>query len=276
MPCGRAPPRPGRTPSGDDQAEHRRRRRRGRHDLCVDVGLGGGLERRRNRGCGGPDRRRRGARSRMRRPGRVRHPASITGEPANDRPPGSAMNDYLPFLVLGLSAGSVYALAAMGLVVTYTTSGVFNFAHGTIGMVIAYAFVELRDQRGVPTPVALAVCLGVIAPLLGVGLDRLFRRLAGGTAANYLVASIGLLVALQGLAIIRYGAGTRQVAPLFPRRTVLTVGSLQVGFDQVAIMALALALGLAWKLFFSRSNLGLATRAVVDDPEFTGLSGTER
>src|SRR2546429_509074 len=83
-------------------------------------------------------------RSRMRRPGRVRHPASITGEPANDRPPGSAMNDYLPFLVLGLSAGSVYALAAMGLVVTYTTSGVFNFAHGTIGMVVAYAFVELR------------------------------------------------------------------------------------------------------------------------------------
>jgi branched-subunit amino acid ABC-type transport system permease component len=186
------------------------------------------------------------------------------------------VNELLPFLVLGLASGSVYALAAMGLVVTYTTSGVFNFAHGTLGMVIAYAFVELREERGVPTPVALAVCLGVIAPLLGLGLDRLFSRLAGRTAANYLVASIGLLVALQGMAIIRYGADARSVTPLFPRRSAFTVGSLQVGFDQVAIIVLALALGLGLKLFFAHSHLGLATRAVVDDPELTGLTGTDR
>ena len=186
------------------------------------------------------------------------------------------MSEYLPFLVLGLTAGSVYALAGMGLVVTYTTSGVFNFAHGTVGMVVAFAFVELREERGLPTPLALALCLGLLAPLLGLGLDRLFRRLAGGTAANYLVASIGLLVALQGLAVIRYGGVTRQVQPLFPRRTVFSVGSLQVGYDQVAIIGLALALGIALKLFFSATHLGLAARAVVDDPELTGLTGTDR
>ena len=65
------------------------------------------------------------------------------------------MSAYLPFIVLGLVTGSVYALAAMGLVVTYTTSGVFNFAHGAIGMIVAYAFVALREDAGVPTAAAL-------------------------------------------------------------------------------------------------------------------------
>jgi branched-subunit amino acid ABC-type transport system permease component len=186
------------------------------------------------------------------------------------------MNAYLPFLVVGLTAGSVYALTAMGLVLTYTTSGVFNFAHGAIGMVVAYVFVELREDHAMPTLLALLACLGVLAPLLGLALDRLFRRLAGGTAAHYLVASIGLLVALQGAAIIRYGGETRPMRPYFSHRTVLRVGSLQVGFDQVIIVGIALALGLALLLFFSRTHLGLATRAVVDDPELTGLTGTDR
>ena len=60
------------------------------------------------------------------------------------------MRDYLPFIVIGLTTGSVYALAAMGLVVTYTTSGVFNFAHGAVGMVATFVFYSLRENAGVP------------------------------------------------------------------------------------------------------------------------------
>ena len=61
------------------------------------------------------------------------------------------MREYLPFLVIGLASGSIYAIAAMGLVVTYKTSGVFNFAHGAVGMIATFIFYSLRVDAGVPT-----------------------------------------------------------------------------------------------------------------------------
>jgi branched-subunit amino acid ABC-type transport system permease component len=183
---------------------------------------------------------------------------------------------YLPFLVIGLTAGSIYALASMGLVVTYRTSGVFNFAHGAIGMIIAYAFVDLRDHHGLPTLLALSVCLLILAPLLGLTLDRLFERLGGGTAADQLVASIGLLVALQGFAILRYGGSTQTIRPMFSRNGLFTIGALKVSVEQTVIVAIVLALFIVLMFFFGRTHLGLATRAVVEDPELTGLAGTDR
>jgi len=186
------------------------------------------------------------------------------------------VDSYLPFLVLGLTAGSIYALASMGLVVTYRTSGVFNFAHGAIGMVIAYAFVDLRDRHSVPTLLALALCLFFMAPVLGLALDRLFRRLAGGTAADQLVASIGLLVALQGFAVLRYGGNTQTIGAMFSRETLFRFRGLNVTVEQAVISLIAAALFALLILFFSRTHLGLATRAVVEDPELTGLAGTDR
>ena len=57
------------------------------------------------------------------------------------------MTDLLPFLVVGVTTGAVYALASMGLVLTYTTSGVFNFAHGAVGMFATYIFYVLRVEQ---------------------------------------------------------------------------------------------------------------------------------
>ncbi|MGH9034592.1 MAG: ABC transporter permease subunit, partial [Acidimicrobiia bacterium] len=67
--------------------------------------------------------------------------------PSRPGPPGArcdGVSEYLPFLVIGLATGSVYAIAAMGLTVTYTTSGVFNFAHGAVGMIATFIFYTLR------------------------------------------------------------------------------------------------------------------------------------
>lgn len=185
------------------------------------------------------------------------------------------MREYLPFVVIGLTTGSVYALAAMGLVVTYTTSGVFNFAHGAVGMIAAYAFYSLRVDAGLPTALAAAVSVLLVAPAIGVVLDRvLLRRLAGTPAAGYVVASLGLLVALQGVAIVVYGAPTRRVEPLFPDRTFRLPG-VNVGLDQALVVLAAAAVGLALALFFRRTRLGLRTRAVVDDPDLATLMGTD-
>jgi branched-subunit amino acid ABC-type transport system permease component len=185
------------------------------------------------------------------------------------------MSEYLPLIVIGLSTGSVYAIAAMGLTVTYTTSGVFNFAHGAVGMVGAYAFYSLRVDAGLPTWLAIAIAVLVVGPLMGAVIDRvLLRRLHGATAATYVVVSLGLMVALQAVAIAIYGANTRPVEPFLPGQTFRLPG-VTVGYDQATLVVVALVAGalLAW--FFRFTRLGIQTRAVVDDPSLTELNALD-
>ena len=60
------------------------------------------------------------------------------------------LNQLLTFTVVGVVSGCVYALAASGIVVTYTTSGIFNFAHGGVGMILAFAFWDMTVNHGWP------------------------------------------------------------------------------------------------------------------------------
>jgi branched-subunit amino acid ABC-type transport system permease component len=181
------------------------------------------------------------------------------------------MSDYLPFIVVGFVTGGVFCLASLGLVLTYRTSGVFNFAHGGIGMWGAYIFYSLRQH--VPTGVAVVLTVFVVAPLMGVIIDRLlFRRLEGGGAATYVVASLGLLVALQSLAILIYGGETRVVDAIFPRDTY-RLGGVSVGLDQTFVVLIAIASGLGLIVFFRFTQIGLRTRAVVSDRTLTSMTG---
>ena len=185
------------------------------------------------------------------------------------------MKTFLPFIVVGLATGSIYALAAMGLVVTYTTSGVFNFAHGAIAMAGAYVFYSLRVDLGFPTWAAVAVAIFVAGPLIGIVVDRiLFRRLAGSPTATYIVVSLGFLVLLQGLAIVMYGPATRSVTPIFSTHTFRLPG-VNVGWDQLALVVIAAIAALGLVAFFRLTHTGLSTRAVVDDRDLTGLMGTD-
>jgi ABC-type branched-subunit amino acid transport system permease subunit len=164
-------------------------------------------------------------------------------------------------------------MTAVGLVLTYRTSGIFNFAHGAIAAANAYVFFQLREEWGVPWPLALLICALAIAPLMGLGLERLARILAPANTAAKVVATVGLLVAVQGLLVARYGANTRQFAALFPRR-VVSLGTVNVGIDQLITCAVAVALTAVLTMFLHRARLGIAMRGVVDDPDLIGLSGT--
>ncbi|HVW35633.1 MAG TPA: ABC transporter permease [Acidimicrobiia bacterium] len=185
------------------------------------------------------------------------------------------MRSLVPFIIVGITTGAVYALAAMGLVLTYTTSGVFNFAHGAIGMFATFIFYELRVDAGWPTGLAVAVAVLVVAPVLGVVVDRvLLTRLEGASAATYVVVSLGLLVALQSAAVAIFGGETRQVAAILPT-SGFEVSGVRVGWDQAVVVAVAVAAGLALAAFFRATHLGLATRAVVGDRDLTELVGTD-
>src|SRR5687768_1571327 len=111
-------------------------------------------------------------------------------------------------------------------------------------MFATYVFYSLSHDHGVPTPLAILIAVVIVAPAMGAVIDRVFlRRLEGAPAATYVVASIGLLVALQGLATALYGGLTRRVEPFLPTTTYRLFG-VNVGVDQTIIVAVAVLAGL--------------------------------
>src|SRR3954447_9595538 len=77
------------------------------------------------------------------------------------------MEQFLTFGIVGLSTAAIYAVIGSGLVLTYVTTGVFNFAHGAAGMLAAFCYWQFTVGWGWPVPVALAVVLVVLAPAFG-------------------------------------------------------------------------------------------------------------
>lgn len=184
------------------------------------------------------------------------------------------VNDLLPFIVVGVVSGSLYGLAGLGLTLTYKTTGIFNFAHGAIAAAAAFLFFTLHVEWGVPWPVAVAVAVGLVGVVGGVLVERISRNLSASEGALSVVATVGLLLAVQGLIQWRYGVATRQLAP-FLEGTVGHVGGVAVTAQQAASIVVAAAGAAGLYVFFRTSRLGAEMRAVVDDPALLDLSGTD-
>ncbi|MDE3085526.1 MAG: hypothetical protein KGJ77_02065, partial [Acidobacteriota bacterium] len=142
------------------------------------------------------------------------------------------MSVYWSLVAIGLFIGSIYGLAAMGLVLTYKTTGVFNFAYGAVAMVCGFAYWQLHDSWHLTGWVALPVLLLVVAPVIGLMFEALFRPLAGLSAEVPLVVSLALLALLQAAAVLIWNGQERGLEPVIPRST-FKVGSLYVGYDQL-------------------------------------------
>ncbi len=185
------------------------------------------------------------------------------------------MTTFLALTLVGLVVGCIYALTATGLVVTYTTSGVFNFAHGAIGMLAAFTYWQLRVDWGMPTWLALPAVLLVLAPLLGALIERvLVRPLYGAPIGVTLVVTLGLLISLIGVANIAWPPDETRVLPKFFEGSTVTVFSLVVSYNQVLVILAAAGVAVGLRLFFTRTLTGIAMRAVVDDQDLAALAGT--
>lgn len=182
----------------------------------------------------------------------------------------------MQYAIVGLATGCIYALTASGLVVTYTTSGIFNFAHGAIGMVMAFTYWELTVDRGLPEWLGLIIVLGVLAPALGFLLERvLMRRLHGATVSTQLVVTLGVLLALIGLASIRWSPTEPRVLPQFFEGHQVGILGVNVTYHQLVMVGVAILVAAFLRLLFYRTRLGIAMRAVVDDPELASLNGAD-
>src|SRR3954462_9953122 len=128
--------------------------------------------------------------------------------------------DFVPFIVIGLVSGSVYGLAGVGLVLTYKTSGTFTFAYGAIAAGAAFVFYFLRVDQGIPWPIAAVLSVLVLGPALGVAFELLARRLAEVGPAWRVLATIGIVLAVQAGATIWYGTNVRLYPAFLPTDTV--------------------------------------------------------
>ena len=180
------------------------------------------------------------------------------------------------FLITGIALGSIYGVAAQGLVVTYATSGVFNFAQGAIGMFLAYVYWEFRVQIGLPTIVGILLTVLVAAPVMGILIERgIMRFLTNASIVAQLVVTIGLMLGLMGLAgsLWNPNSETQRVIPTFFGDSGVNLGSTFLPYFRVVDIATGIAIGLLLRFLLYHTRLGITMRAVVDNRELTVLNG---
>ncbi|MGH9013904.1 MAG: ABC transporter permease subunit [Acidimicrobiia bacterium] len=192
------------------------------------------------------------------------------------------MQEILQFGIEGFPVGCVYALVAVGLVLTYKTSGVFNLAFGAQAFLSAAVFLELRGDRDWPLLPAFLVAVVVVGPLVGLILDRaLFRYMRTASWMVKLATSLGLLVAIPEAVKIWFGQGIRysppSVAPLIglDADRSFRSGDYNVSANEVVTIVATLAVVLGLGLLFRYTALGLQMRAVVESPRMVELAGVD-
>jgi branched-subunit amino acid ABC-type transport system permease component len=180
---------------------------------------------------------------------------------------------FFTYAIPGIADGAIYALCALGLVLTYKTAGVFNFSHGALAATSAYAFYQFRVLNGMPWPIAFVLALLLVGVLGGLLLERIATALQQAATVTVVIATVGLLVMLQSLCTARYGAAAISFAQFLPEGGFHVNGVLISGGDMI-ITAFALGSALGLFLFFGRTRLGKAMTAVVDDPNLLSLQAT--
>ncbi len=179
----------------------------------------------------------------------------------------------LTALFIGIAIGSLYAMYATGLVVVYTTTGIFNFAQGAIGVFAAFLYWQLRNDWGWPTLLALFLVVGVFGPLLGILLDiTLMRRVQKAPLINQLMITVGLMVFLLAFTGMIWSQETpRRIDPFFGTES-FSVGPINITYHRFIVFVTAIVVAILLRILF-KSRLGVAMRAVVDNRDLAALTG---
>src|SRR4051812_28079674 len=184
------------------------------------------------------------------------------------------MDFFVATTIVGLVYGCIYALTASGLVVTYTTSGVFNFAHGAIGVVAAYAYWQFAIGWGWPKPIALLFVVLVLAPLVGALIERvLIRPLYGAPVDVTVVVTLGLMLMLLGVAYAVWDPRKIRILPKFLPGHYIQFPGYRADYHQLIVVLAAVGVAVGLRLFFVRTRTGIAMRGVVDNPDLVAMAG---
>jgi branched-chain amino acid transport system permease protein len=182
----------------------------------------------------------------------------------------------LGYIFAGIALGSIYAIAASGIVVTFVSSGVLNFAFGSMAFFLARFYYFLNSQHGWDQFPAVVVSVLLAGPALGAILYLvLFRHLRLSSMLIKIVATIGVSVSLPPAAMLLFGNQTITTAPGLasqPEPTYKIFGAV-VTLDQIIAFGCVLAVVIIGTLVLQFTDVGLKVRALVDTEAMTSLSG---
>jgi branched-chain amino acid transport system permease protein len=174
----------------------------------------------------------------------------------------------------GITTGAVYALVALGLTLIYGVLHIINFAHGASLMVALYGVYVLKEKFGIDPYLALPIVVPAMFAL-GYGLQRLIiNRASHGKDENILLATLGIAIVLENLALLVFQSDTRNIETAY---TLATTNVLGAAIAQTKLIAFAGALGVAAALlvFMQKSRLGRAIRAVAKEKHGAKLMGID-
>lgn len=174
------------------------------------------------------------------------------------------MNFFVEVLLGGVFAGLMYSLVAIGFVLIYKASGVFNFAQGSMVLFAALTFVSLHE-RGVPFWLSLLLTLAAMV-VLAVSIERfVLRRLVNRPTITLFMATLGLSFVIEGLAQTLWGSQVHGLE-LGVEDVPISIGGVSLSQFDLFAGGIAAALVALLALLFNRTRLGLALRGVADDP----------
>ncbi len=200
------------------------------------------------------------------------------------------MSTYLLFLLLGLGAGSVYALLGLGMVLKYRSTGVVDFAQGAIAMFGAYVFLSLRSDGVLQLPwivlphvlrlsssgmgvVPAAAITLVYGTLLGlVVFLAVYRPLLRAAPLTKVCASVGVMLALQAIAVINFGTTAKSAPSVLPSESI-TFGAVSFPSDRLYLAVIVVVVAVVLSLVYWRTRFGLSTRAGAENETGAALIG---
>src|SRR3984957_19810894 len=175
------------------------------------------------------------------------------------------MTTIFRFAVIGLGAGSLYALAAVGLVLVFRGSKVVNFAQGVMGMMAAYVFYEVHQNWHVTDFLAIPAGLLTSAALGASFYYLVIRRLRSASNLIKVVATLALLLVTQEAVLLIFGAAGRPVTSILPTSSVKIFGA-PIGEDRLCIFPIVIVLPAVLWAVYKYTEFGLATSAVAENP----------
>ncbi len=176
------------------------------------------------------------------------------------------MGRFLQYALAGLSAGSLYALVALGLVLIYRSTRVLNFPHGdlaTFGTYVAFAAITGGMSLGIALPLAILVG-AVIAVVFYFGAVVPAQR-KGASPLGTVILTSGLALILQGLTVYRWGAEPDRFPFPLSDSKVWQIGPVYVSQLSIGTLAAAAATSLVLYLLTQKTRLGLAMRATSEN-----------
>lgn len=174
------------------------------------------------------------------------------------------MIDFLSYLINGALVGLLYALVAMGFVVIYRASKVFNFAQGELVVFGGFLVWWMVVAQGMPLWLGIPLAFAGAA-LFGLLIERLFfSRLVGESVFSMVMVTIGLLILIRGLIVVLFGAQVQPFPIVFPLAPIF-VGDVLISRSLLygGLLTVLIGLGLSW--FFNRTRAGLRMTAVAED-----------